>query len=206
MITRGRAGIVKPNPRYALSSETTPATTVISLIPSSARAALKDPNWRAAMEREFAALQSNQTWRLVDRPPHSNIVTGKWVLSINSNLMDRWKDTKHARSFAASPNALAWTLTKRSRRSSNLPQFRQCSPLQHLVAGLPNNLMYPMPSCMVILRNMFSVSSLRDSKTPRGQRGMSSRQISLWNKASSPLLVRVLRHVRTLPRVHSDTI
>ncbi|KAK1606170.1 hypothetical protein QYE76_029843 [Lolium multiflorum] len=48
-------------------------------LPSSARAALRDPQWFAAMHDEFNALQQNQTWTLVPRPPHANIITGKWV-------------------------------------------------------------------------------------------------------------------------------
>ncbi|KAK1684485.1 hypothetical protein QYE76_045333 [Lolium multiflorum] len=35
--------------------------------------------WLAAMHDEFDALQRNQTWTLVPRPPHANIITGKWV-------------------------------------------------------------------------------------------------------------------------------
>ncbi|KAK1663214.1 hypothetical protein QYE76_051373 [Lolium multiflorum] len=31
------------------------------------------------MHDEFDALQRNQTWTLVPRPPHANIITGKWV-------------------------------------------------------------------------------------------------------------------------------
>jgi hypothetical protein len=31
------------------------------------------------MQDEFDALQRNQTWTLVPRPPHANIITGKWV-------------------------------------------------------------------------------------------------------------------------------
>jgi hypothetical protein len=79
MQTRSRAGIFKPNPRYALHTAQSSSTPTISPIPSSARAALKDENWRAAMALEFDALQRNHTWRLVDRPPGANVVTGKWV-------------------------------------------------------------------------------------------------------------------------------
>ncbi|KAK1664395.1 hypothetical protein QYE76_052554 [Lolium multiflorum] len=50
-----------------------------SPLPASARAALRDPQWFAAMHDEFDALQRNQTWTLVPRPPHANIITGKWV-------------------------------------------------------------------------------------------------------------------------------
>lgn len=51
----------------------------ISPILSSACAALCDPNWCEAMQREFDALQSNHTWCLIPRPPRANIVTSKWV-------------------------------------------------------------------------------------------------------------------------------
>ena len=51
----------------------------ISPLPATARTALKDPNRRAAMALEFDALQRNRTWRLVDRPPGANVVSGKWV-------------------------------------------------------------------------------------------------------------------------------
>jgi hypothetical protein len=36
-----------------------------SLIPSSIRAALTDPNWHVAMEDEYGALMSNGTWDIV---------------------------------------------------------------------------------------------------------------------------------------------
>jgi hypothetical protein len=51
--------------------------STLSLIPSSVRAALTDPNWRAAMEDEYEALMSNGTWELVSRPRTSNVVTDK---------------------------------------------------------------------------------------------------------------------------------
>jgi hypothetical protein len=94
MTTRSRAGIFKPNPCYALASETSSSFAAISIIPSSAQAVLKDHNWRAAMAREFEALQANRTWRLVDRRPHSHIVTGKWVFKHKLNpdgSLERYK-------------------------------------------------------------------------------------------------------------------
>lgn len=48
-------------------------------MPKTYQAALADPNWRAAMEEEHAALLGNNTWDLVPRPTKANIVTGKWV-------------------------------------------------------------------------------------------------------------------------------
>jgi hypothetical protein len=51
----------------------------LSSVPKTFRGALADLNWRAAMEEEHAALLQNQTWELVPRPRHANIVTGKWI-------------------------------------------------------------------------------------------------------------------------------
>jgi histone deacetylase 1/2 len=75
MVTRAKAGILKPNPKYALVS-TAPA---MSPLPRSIREALKDDNWRQAMQLEFDALQRNKTWTLVPRPPGTQVITGKWV-------------------------------------------------------------------------------------------------------------------------------
>jgi histone deacetylase 1/2 len=98
MLTRARAGIFKPNPRYALSSTSvTPAsssTADVSPLPSSVRVALRDPNWRAAMESEYNALLSNRTWRLVDRPLGAHTISGKWVFTHKlkpDGSLDRYK-------------------------------------------------------------------------------------------------------------------
>jgi histone deacetylase 1/2 len=50
----------------------------VSPLPSSVREALRDSNWREAMQEEFDALSSNNTWTLAPRPPHTNVITGKW--------------------------------------------------------------------------------------------------------------------------------
>ena len=105
MLTRAKAGIHKPNPRYTLSADSSPpssSTAAISPIPSSAHAALRDPNWHAAMEAEFHALQSNQTWRLVDRPPGAHIISGKWVFTHELRpdwSLDRYKACWVVRGF-----------------------------------------------------------------------------------------------------------
>ena len=72
MVTRGKAGITKPNPRYASVATTDD-------VPRSVRAALHDPAWHAAMTDEFDALQWNGTWQLVPRPRHDNVISGKWI-------------------------------------------------------------------------------------------------------------------------------
>jgi hypothetical protein len=50
-----------------------------SPVPKTYRGGLADPSWRAAMEEEHVALLQNHTWDLVRRPPHANVVMGKWI-------------------------------------------------------------------------------------------------------------------------------
>ena len=70
MATRGKSGFRVPSTYHAAP---------LSPIPKTFRSALADPNWRAAMEEEHAALMKNHTWELVPRPSQANVVTGKWV-------------------------------------------------------------------------------------------------------------------------------
>ena len=72
MITRGRAGIAKPNPRYAHLATTEDVSRTV-------RAALRDPAWHATMTDEFDALQCNGTWQLVPRRRRANVISGKWI-------------------------------------------------------------------------------------------------------------------------------
>jgi histone deacetylase 1/2 len=55
------------------------AMDTIDAVPTTARQALQDPIWRAAMADEHQALVDNGTWSLVPRPPRANVVTGKWI-------------------------------------------------------------------------------------------------------------------------------
>jgi histone deacetylase 1/2 len=59
MATRGKVQFCQP---------ATLLSTVVSPISKTYRSALADPNWCAAMEDEYAALLSNNTWNLVPRP------------------------------------------------------------------------------------------------------------------------------------------
>jgi hypothetical protein len=104
MVTRAKDGFRVLPDRLFLATMTTSPTP--SPIPSSVRAALADPNWRAAMEDEYEALISNGTWDLVPRPQGSNVVTGKWVFTHKfraDGTFDRYKARWVLRGFTQRP-------------------------------------------------------------------------------------------------------
>jgi hypothetical protein len=74
MLTCAKQGYFMPRRHFQLSVSTEP-----SPIPSSYRAAIKDPHWNNAMLDEYNALIGNDTWSLVPRPAGVNVVTGKWI-------------------------------------------------------------------------------------------------------------------------------
>jgi hypothetical protein len=104
MITQGKTGFRVVPDRLVLTAVTSSPTP--SPIPSSARAALTDPHWRAAMEEEYGALISNGTWELVPRPQGSNVVTGKWVFTHKlraDGTLDRYKASWVLQGFTQRP-------------------------------------------------------------------------------------------------------
>jgi hypothetical protein len=91
MTTRAKRGFRLLADRLTLSAT---LTSTLSPVPSSIRATLVDPNWRRAMEEEFAALIANNTWDLVPHPVGSNVVTGKWIFKHKFNSdgsLERYK-------------------------------------------------------------------------------------------------------------------
>ncbi|RVX02174.1 Retrovirus-related Pol polyprotein from transposon RE1 [Vitis vinifera] len=77
MITRSQRGIIKPNPKYALTSTTN--STNIPREPHNIRAALAHPGWKAGMDEELQALHTNKTWVLVPRTSDMHVIGSKWV-------------------------------------------------------------------------------------------------------------------------------
>jgi len=97
MTTRGKLGFRQPAIYHAAA---------ISPIPKTYRSALADPNWRTAMEEEYAALLSSNTWDLVPRPFGANVVTGKWIFRQKFNAdgsFDRYKARWVLRGFTQHP-------------------------------------------------------------------------------------------------------
>jgi histone deacetylase 1/2 len=89
IMTHARAGVFKPNPKYALTS-----TSPVSTVPRSVHVALRDPWWREAMLQEFNALQQNNTWSLVPRTPGARVLSGKWVWKIKTGSDGAFKRCK----------------------------------------------------------------------------------------------------------------
>jgi len=97
MTTRAKDGFHVPSLFHAAP---------LSPVPKTFRDALADPNWRAAMEEEHAALLQNQTWDLVPRPRHANIVTGKWIFKhkfLADGSLERYKARWVLRGFTQRP-------------------------------------------------------------------------------------------------------
>jgi histone deacetylase 1/2 len=74
IITRSKNNIVKPIQK--LNLHVRPSQPVE---PSTITQALRDPDWRFAMQNEFDALHRNNTWDLVSRSSAPNLVGCKWV-------------------------------------------------------------------------------------------------------------------------------
>ena len=79
---------------------------VSSGLPNSAKDAIKDPNWKAAMDREFKSLEDNDVWELVKPPPGQGIISGKWhfahKLDEKGNVV-KYKARFVARGFTQTP-------------------------------------------------------------------------------------------------------
>jgi histone deacetylase 1/2 len=72
------------------------------LEPVSMANALQNPQWKAAMDAELAALHRNDTWRLVPAPPGANLIDSRWVFKVKHNTdgsIERFKARLVAKGF-----------------------------------------------------------------------------------------------------------
>ena len=72
MVTRAKVGTHKPKVYFS-------SLPNIPHIPSSVKTALASPLWSIAMQEEYTALLSNNTWTLTTLPPNASLVGCKWV-------------------------------------------------------------------------------------------------------------------------------
>ncbi|XP_071687786.1 uncharacterized mitochondrial protein AtMg00820-like [Rutidosis leptorrhynchoides] len=109
MVTRSKAGIFKPKYRVNLAylSHTRLHHALLTTKePKGFKSAAKDPAWFEAMREEMTALGHNQTWDLVPRPKHANVVGSKWVFRTKYNAngsVDRLKARLVAQGFTQIP-------------------------------------------------------------------------------------------------------
>lgn len=74
MTTRLKAGITKPNPRYALLSH-----KVVSPELRTLAEALKHPGWNNAMTEEITNCDVRKTWSLVPYAPGMHVLGNRWI-------------------------------------------------------------------------------------------------------------------------------
>jgi len=105
MVTRGKRGFRQPALYQA---------EPLSPVPRTYRAALADPNWRAAMEAEYSTLLSNHTWDLLPRPLAPMWSPENGYSSTSSRLMGVLSATRLAGLFEVSHNGQAWIIQRHS--------------------------------------------------------------------------------------------
>lgn len=54
--------------------------------PGSYRQAVKNDNWRQAMEQEMESIEENETWKLMKLPPGQKTIGLKWVFKLKKNV------------------------------------------------------------------------------------------------------------------------
>lgn len=70
--------------------------------PTNLADALRDSNWKKAMDEEYFALMENQTWHLVPYQKGTNVIDCKWVYKIkqkSDGTIDRYKTRLMAKGF-----------------------------------------------------------------------------------------------------------
>lgn len=92
--------MVKPTKSSKPSKAFKPNYTLTE--PPSYKVTVQYPQWCAAMDEEFAALQRQGTWSLVPPSPSQNVVGCKWVFKLKLNSdgsINRYKARLVAKGF-----------------------------------------------------------------------------------------------------------
>ena len=74
--------------------------------PTSVSEALRQPEWKKAMERELHSIESNDTWDLVPRPAKWKVIGVTWIFKTKSHsngTLDKLKARLVARGFSQRP-------------------------------------------------------------------------------------------------------
>ncbi|KAK0590804.1 hypothetical protein LWI29_031925 [Acer saccharum] len=103
MVTRSKNNIHKPVTKLSLTSM---LSSSLQVEPTCVSQALKIPEWRKAMSKEFDALNRNGTWDLVPSHSSHNIVGCKWVFRIKRSpdgSVSRYKARLVAKGFHQRP-------------------------------------------------------------------------------------------------------
>lgn len=134
MVTRARAGIVVPNPKYAHTAMTTSPTAP----PTFVRAAMRDPDWRQAMQEEYDALMANGTWTLVPQPAEHTLSPANGSSRTSCTRMDLSSGARQDGLCAGSLSGRALIFIKRSFPLLNLQPSHSSSPCcVAVMAGAP---------------------------------------------------------------------
>jgi histone deacetylase 1/2 len=104
---RSRSSITRPKERTNGTVAWLAACTAHTVAdptaePRSYQAAMSIPHWRAAMEQEYQAQLTNETWTLLPPPPRVNIIDSKWVFKVNKHVdgfIERYKARLVAKGF-----------------------------------------------------------------------------------------------------------
>ena len=84
MQTRAKSGIFKKK-AFASGSSSSPSPDYLQTEPPNFTVAARLPEWREAMDSEFAALQRQCTWSLVPSTSSHNIIGCRWVYKLKHN-------------------------------------------------------------------------------------------------------------------------
>ena len=109
MITRSKAGIIKPRHLFDLLA-ISPTNLHVALFaakePKGYKSASKHQYWCHAMTEEIQALHQSNMWTLVPRPPNVNVLGSKWVFRTKYHVdgtIDRHRARLVAQGFAQVP-------------------------------------------------------------------------------------------------------